>query len=643
MSNGYTRQSSATIVTSNTIQASDFNNEYNQLQSAFDGTSGHDHTGGAGLSQKIGLTNAVIGILPTANGGTGIAYFTAAGATVARTYTFPDANSTIVTLDASQTLTNKTLTAPVIATISNTGTITLPTATDTLVGRATTDTLTNKTIDTATNTFKIAGVTISTTGSGAVVLASAPTLITPILGVATVTTINKVTITAPATGSTLTIADGKTFTVSNTLTFTGTDSSSVAFGTGGTIAYTNVTTLSSLTSIGTISSGVWQGTIITGTYGGSGINNGSTTFTRGGNVTFSGAFNFTGTLTNTTSVTFPTSGTLINSAVTTLSSLTSASSLATIGTITSGIWNGTTITVSNGGTGNTSTTAYAVLCGGTTSTGNFQAVSGAGTAGQVLTSNGASTLPTWQGGVVYGQAYGCLLTSIAGNHTSATITITSGQVTDSTNVAYIVSAGYSWAASNGNAINGTDAASSTLANSTTYHMFLCSGGSGTGTFCSASLTPTFPTGYTTYKRRIGSFNTDSSGNPIPYTSIEISGGAILNYLTTQVLDINTTVQGTSRILYTLTVPQGIKVQPIVRAVGGTTNVMLLTSGDETDVAPSTTFSVVPDWDYSGSAAANFNANFLTTNTSGQIGCRASAGTGNSFGLTTRGFIDFRRT
>lgn len=51
-----------------------------------------------------------------------------------------------VTLTGTQTLTNKTLTAPVIGTISNTGTLTLPTSTDTLVGRATTDTLTNKTL-----------------------------------------------------------------------------------------------------------------------------------------------------------------------------------------------------------------------------------------------------------------------------------------------------------------------------------------------------------------------------------------------------------------------------------------------------------------------------------------------------------------
>jgi hypothetical protein len=52
--------------------------------------------------------------------------------------------------------------------------------------------------------------------------------------------------------------------------------------------------------------------------------------------------------------------------------------------------------VAYGGTGATSTTAYAVQCGGTTSTGAHQAVSGVGTAGQVLTSTGAGALPTWQ-------------------------------------------------------------------------------------------------------------------------------------------------------------------------------------------------------------------------------------------------------
>lgn len=51
-----------------------------------------------------------------------------------------------VTLTGTQTLTNKTLTTPVIASVSNSGTVTLPTGTRTLVARDTTDTLTNKTL-----------------------------------------------------------------------------------------------------------------------------------------------------------------------------------------------------------------------------------------------------------------------------------------------------------------------------------------------------------------------------------------------------------------------------------------------------------------------------------------------------------------
>ena len=60
--------------------------------------------------------------------------------------TLPDSTGTVTLDNTIQTLTNKTLTAPTISTITNTGTITLPTSTDTLVGRATTDTLTNKTL-----------------------------------------------------------------------------------------------------------------------------------------------------------------------------------------------------------------------------------------------------------------------------------------------------------------------------------------------------------------------------------------------------------------------------------------------------------------------------------------------------------------
>lgn len=75
--------------------------------------------------------------------------------------------------------------------------------------------------------------------------------------------------------------------------------------------------------------------------------------------------------------------------------------------ITGGAVSGITdLAVADGGTGASSLTAYAVLCGGTTSTGAVQPVASVGTAGQVLTSNGAGALPTFQaasvpsGGVV---------------------------------------------------------------------------------------------------------------------------------------------------------------------------------------------------------------------------------------------------
>lgn len=124
----------------------------------------------------------------------------------------------------------------VIATAAaGTTTLTLPAATDTLVGKATTDTLTNKTFDTAGtgNSFSINGVAATAnTGTGSVVRATSPTLVTPALGAATATSVNKVAITAPATSATLTLTDGTTvtgpaasgtiMTLGNTETVTGT-------------------------------------------------------------------------------------------------------------------------------------------------------------------------------------------------------------------------------------------------------------------------------------------------------------------------------------------------------------------------------------------------------------------------------------
>jgi hypothetical protein len=101
----------------------------------------------------------------------------------------------------------------------------------------------------------------------------------------------------------------------STATYPATVSSGTVLGASSSNAVSALSTLPSgvqgnITSVGTIASGTWNGSVIGGTYGGTGVNNGASTITIGGNVTFSGAHTFAGTLTGNTAVTFPTSGTL---------------------------------------------------------------------------------------------------------------------------------------------------------------------------------------------------------------------------------------------------------------------------------------------------------------------------------------------
>ncbi len=101
------------------------------------------------------------------------------------------AGTTVGTL-GFQNATSGTITLSPVAGALGTVTVSLPAATDTLVGKATTDTLTNKTFNTAGtgNVFQINGTGITAvTGTGSAVLATTPTLVTPILGVATGTSI----------------------------------------------------------------------------------------------------------------------------------------------------------------------------------------------------------------------------------------------------------------------------------------------------------------------------------------------------------------------------------------------------------------------------------------------------------------------
>ena len=107
------------------------------------------------------------------------------------------------------------------------------------------------------------------------------------------------------------------------------------------------------------------GGLLGSTYGGTGVNNGSSTLTMAGNVTHAGAFTQTFTATGNTSVTLPTSGTLVNTAVTTLSSLVS------IGTVTTGTWNASLIAGTYGGTGVNNGSFTITLGGNLTTSGAF--------------------------------------------------------------------------------------------------------------------------------------------------------------------------------------------------------------------------------------------------------------------------------
>lgn len=277
---------------------------------------------------------------------------------------------------------------------------------------------------------------------------------------------------------------------------------------------------------------------------------------------------------------------------------------------------------------------------------------GSGTANPSITVTGTQTSISASviGVPVYNYIAGLLSTSQTfTNNTTASMTITSGQAADSTNAVMLAGGSFSWNVTNGNAVNGYQGGT-TLPNSSTIHFFICNGTSGYGSFASTSLSPTLPTGYTTYFRRIFSLNTNGSGVLLAGTPIETHGGAIVYMLSTQILDINVSnLISASRTLFALTVPSGIKLKPLYRANTTTTNVgILFMSPDETDVAAgSVSWSTAPGSDmYAAAGPAGVSwprDGLLITNTSAQIAARGSTGTTTNLSFVTRGFEDFRRS
>jgi len=151
-------------------------------------------------------------------------------------------------------------------------------------------------------------------------------------------------------------------TVSNTgnLLVTGTLTVTGATALQSTLAVTGATTLSS--TVGT----------------------GALTVT--GNETVSGTLGVTGATSLSSATVSSTLG------VTGAATLASTLAVTGITTLTGGL--NTPLTVPNGGTGVATRTAYGVIVGGTTATGATQTIT-PGTSGYLLTSGGASAVPTW--------------------------------------------------------------------------------------------------------------------------------------------------------------------------------------------------------------------------------------------------------
>ena len=173
-------------------------------------------------------------------------------------------DSTVVTLSGSQTLTNKTLTAPVISTITNTGTLTLPTTSDTLVGRATSDTLTNKTIAAGSNTITgltnsnlsgTAGITNANLANSSITVNSTSISLGS-SGTITANTTNVLTIGTGLSGTSfngstaVTIANTGVLSFSaGTTGFTPSTATTGAITLGGTLGLSNGGTNASLTAV----------------------------------------------------------------------------------------------------------------------------------------------------------------------------------------------------------------------------------------------------------------------------------------------------------------------------------------------------------------------------------------------------------
>ena len=246
---------------------------------------------------------------------------------------------------------------------------------------------------------------ISSTGSGNVVLATSPTITTPVLS----------------------------GTVTGTYTLGGTPSIAASALTGTTLPAGIVS--SSLTSVGTIATGVWQGTAVAAGFGGTGI---STSASTGVAQVSSGTWSVSTTLQSGLTISSPVlSGTVTGTYTlggtpsiagtaltgTNLSATIITTNIAAVGTISTGVWNGTAVGSQWGGTGQNSSASTGVpyVTSGTWAFSN--ALPSAVTATTQTGGNNTTALAT----TAYVDSENGLVTSTTISTTGGTTTLTAAQ------------------------------------------------------------------------------------------------------------------------------------------------------------------------------------------------------------------------
>jgi len=328
-----------------------------------------------------------------------------------------DGSADITVTAAAGTLTGTSLNSTVTgSSLTSVGTLTNLTVTNAIAGSITGNAATVTTNANLTGPITSVGNATSVasqTGTGTkFVMDTSPTLVTPTLGVATATSINKVTITAPTTSATLTIADGKTLTASDNATVSGTNTGDQTITLTGDVTGTGTGSFATTIGTGKVTNAMLAGSIdlttkVTGALpianGGTGSSTQNfvdltTTQTVAGAKTFSGNTSVGGTLgvtgATTLSSTLGVTGNTTIGGTTTLNGNTSVSGTNTLTVGTGATTLGGTLGVTGNIAVNTNKFTIDASTGNTVIAGTLKVAGGSPGVGKVLTSDAAG-LATW--------------------------------------------------------------------------------------------------------------------------------------------------------------------------------------------------------------------------------------------------------